>query len=232
MTDTEIRELLAAAATQAADASHVLFVAAQLAQVTLKNDALSSAEALKVTAAAEAARVVALAAVEAEDVLRKGRASALLLQRLTPQPLGRGDHVLKVASLSTLGVAALMLCVFGWWLLFPYSAVTKFTIHSSAPTSRAGELYRWTVSYCVDAAVPLPIVIEREIEFVGGKTRFPIPRLSYVVSQPCETFERSAELPLGLRPGLYHLHVTTGVTVNPLRVVYQTFQGDTFEVVP
>ena len=229
MTDAEIRELLAEAATRAADASHVLFVSAQLASVAVREEALTTAESLKVTAAAEAARVVALAAVEVEEVLRKGRATVLLTARITPQP--KGMLIVQWASFGTLAMAGLLLAVLAWWLLAPYSGMERFQITSITKTVRAGELYQWTVSYCVSASTPLPMGIERELALLGGsETRVPLPRITYIVTKPCETYARAADIPDSMAPGAYRLIVTTGVQVNPLRTVYQTFEGDRFEV--
>jgi hypothetical protein len=228
MNDPEISAVLSDAATQAADASHVLFVAAQLAAGIVRAEALSEAEALKVTAAAEAARLVAVAAVE--DVLRRGRASALSLRAMSPTPQTHQDRIATGIGVMTLLFAVALIGMIGWWLLFPYKGMTRFILVSETTSVQAGGLYRWTASYCVGPPVPAAVSIERELSSDDG-TRFPLPRLSYVVGQPCETFERSVEVPVGLPPGRYHLHVTTGVQVNPMRVVYQTFTGDHFEVV-
>ena len=230
MNDPDISAVLSDAATQAANASHVLFVAAQLAAGIVRAEALSESESLKVTAAAEAARLVAVAAVEAEDVLRRGRASALSLRAMSPTPQTHQDRIATGIGVMTLLFAAALMGMVGWWLLFPYKGMTRFSLVSETKSVQAGGLYRWTASYCVGVSAPVAVSIERELSSDDG-TRFPLPRLSYVVGQPCETFERSAEVPVGLPPGRYHLHVTTGVTVNPMRVVYQTFTGDNFEVV-
>ena len=119
MKDQEAREALALAAVQASDASHVLFVAAQLASVLLKSEAADAATALKVTAAAEAARVVSVAATEAELVLRKGRATALLNKAILPPPPSRLAIISLWASGVTLAVAVSMVLILGWWLLYP-----------------------------------------------------------------------------------------------------------------
>ena len=233
MTDRPSDQLLTTAAKQAQEASYVLVHAATLASEVIKR-----AESVAIVTVAEAAHLaaekLAQAAIEAARVVREAAGTAMTLvdaqARHTEMVRPRHRPILTWIAGGTLAIAACLLGTMLWWLLYPYQGVTSFAVVSQTGHAHPGDLYTWTVSYCVAVDVPLPITLDREIEIVNHQTRYPLPTLNYIMRSPCETFTRSVVLPDGLPPGQYRLLIHTWVRYNPLRVVAQDWTGDTFEV--
>jgi len=117
-------------------------------------------------------------------------------------------------------------------LFTPRRGIDTFTVKSVDKVVVQGHIYRWTVSYCVADDVPLPVMIDREIELQNHKIRFPLSVIQYTITERCETFTRAFALPYDTPPGVYHLHIHTSIEYHPLRIVRQEWQGDEFQVVP
>lgn len=141
------------------------------------------------------------------------------------------SHFLAVTVSMTFLTAFGLLSLILYWLIRPYDGFTKFEIISDAQPVVQGGLYQWSVNHCIDNSIPLPVTINREIELQNHKTRFPLPVISYIVSERCESYSRAAVIPEDTPPGTYHLHVHTSIKVNPFRTVDQEFTGNNFEIV-
>ena len=142
-----------------------------------------------------------------------------------------GDCAWKWLMRVLIILAVAMLTVQTFWLTWPYTGITALEATSDGRTFIAGGLYRWTLKYCVSASVPLPIVLDRELELVNHHTRFSLPVVAYSITHRCETIARATILPTDTPSGTYHLVIHTRLSVNPLRDIAQEWQGDDFVVV-
>lgn len=135
------------------------------------------------------------------------------------------------AIISAIGMGLLGL----FWLLWPYGGLNA-TLHVDTPQVQQGTLMSYTIKYCVDDAVPLPIIITREFELQSTQDNmltFAIaPPLSYVIQNRCESFTRVVGVPIYMPLGTYHIHSHSSLKVNPLRSIDQTFSSDTFRIIP
>ena len=136
-----------------------------------------------------------------------------------------------VAQTTALACTFAFLCLMAWWLFSPYRGLTTYTV--ALPTTRvvAGGLLRGEIHYCVDAGLPLPMRLDREIVLQNHAVAFPVPDIQYAITQRCESKSRILGIPDYAPPGIYYLSITTTVTVNPLRTIRQTWQSPSFEVV-
>lgn len=203
------------------------------------NTARIEAAALVDAARAEAAALVERAAVvsiekaarEAIKIMEAAHEIHLMGRAVPPSRPSRATTLLKWASITTLVGAMLLMLIPLWWMFSPHTGMTTFTLTSHPGPVAAGGIYTWDVSYCLDTDTPTSITIHRELELVGDHTRFSLPSIFYTSVQRCETFERSTVLPRDMPPGPYQLVAHTELRYNPLRVVTQNWDGDTFTVI-
>ena len=128
----------------------------------------------------------------------------------------------------------------GYWKLAPYSGLTDvpqpFPIEQSV--ARKGQLVTYTMSYCVDASLPLPITVHRSLELQNGDPDAPLgslpiaPPIEYEITQRCETRDFFVGLPMYVPAGRYHIHTHTTLQVNPIRQIRQAWVSAEFDVLP
>jgi hypothetical protein len=145
--------------------------------------------------------------------------------------MGRPFLVLAWAAILTaVGGGALAL----FWLLWPYGglAMTPAVFSVDKRAVGAGELVQYTVRYCVDSGLPIPIGVDRELELQSGDgVAYAIaPAMNYQIVNRCEVRRVFLGIPDYLPPGRYHVHANTTLQVNPLRAIRQKFESETFTV--
>lgn len=122
-----------------------------------------------------------------------------------------------------------------YWMLRPYHGLTvaPHGMGIDKGTVEAGDLIRYSWSYCVDTALPVPITIDRELELQAGDgIIFAVsPPMSYQIEARCEARTVFLGIPSYLPAGMYHLHMHTTLRVNPLREIRQNFESEKFIVV-
>jgi hypothetical protein len=135
-------------------------------------------------------------------------------------------------ALTTLAaaLAASLLCLFAYWLFWPYEGLTRYSVELTNPVVSQGELLYGEIDYCVDANVPLPMRIDREIVLQNHIIAFPVTDLQYAITERCEHKGRVLGIPDYAPAGTYHLAITTTVTVNPLRTIRQSWVSQPFVV--
>ena len=129
--------------------------------------------------------------------------------------------------------AFMTLCTY--WLVAPYRGL--YDVAQPFPVVQTefyqNELAAYTVSYCVDEMLPLPITIHRELVMLGpvmGVSFTIAPPSVYVIQQRCETRTMAFGIPAYVPTGSYHLQWVAALQVNPLRQVKQSFVTETFSV--
>jgi hypothetical protein len=129
-------------------------------------------------------------------------------------------------------------CLTGlWWQLGPHHGIvaqTKPPLHVNQSIVLPGTLLSYTVKYCVDESLPLPITIDQMLELQsdeGNPIIWPIaPQVSYIITQRCETKTQFIGVPSFVPGGRYHLHAVTSLPVNPIRTIKQTWQSNDFTI--
>lgn len=138
-------------------------------------------------------------------------------------------------------LAGLILCLtLGFWKLYPYKGLTDVPqpFKIAQTTAPKGTLVTYTVSYCVDQALPLPLTVHRSLELQSLDPNAPLgslpiaPPIEYEITQRCETRDFFVGLPMYVPVGKYHIHTQTTLQVNPIRQIRQAWQTEDFEVVP
>lgn len=131
--------------------------------------------------------------------------------------------------------ALLLIGTFTYWTTYPYRGLHDVVepIPISEPVVAHGQLLTYTISYCVDESLPLPMKLYREFRLQGPDgIIFPLPAfVDYEISQRCETRRFAIDIPYYYPEGVYRLHVTTELQVNPLRFVKQAFVSDQFRII-
>lgn len=150
--------------------------------------------------------------------------------------MSRWNKVLYGAAWATLLAAIALILTITFWLVAPYRGlynVPQPFVVTNGPVE-VGQLVRYTVSYCVDERLPLPITVQRELELQGPDGLiFPLaPPIGYLIKERCETRPLSFGVPFYIPAGDYHIHYTTALQVNPFRQVNQSFQSAEFQIVP
>jgi hypothetical protein len=126
-----------------------------------------------------------------------------------------------------------------YWTLAPYDGLVDVVTPNTVAHKviEQGQLQTYTLSYCVDQALPLPLTMHRSIEIQGDAKDLPggslaiAPPVVYEITERCETRKFSIGLGLFVPPGTYHIHTETALQVNPLREVHQAWVSEEFEVV-
>lgn len=136
---------------------------------------------------------------------------------------------------ATIVAALLMIGTMTYWMTWPYSGLynVRQPFPMTSTTVEQGSLGSYTVSYCVDERLPLPITVSRELELQrAGYQLFPLaPPISYVIEKRCETRKLVFGIPTYIPTGTYHIHYLTSLRVNPFREIQQTFVSEDFEIV-
>ena len=150
--------------------------------------------------------------------------------------MSRWNKVLYSFAWVTLAVAMTLILTVTFWLVAPYRGL--YDVPQPFPMSSSnvevGQLASYTVKYCVDESLPLPMTVQREMELQGANGAiFPLaPPIEYLIKDRCETRVLSFGVPFYMPLGEYHIHYTTSLKVNPFREVRQTFQSQNFTIVP
>lgn len=127
-----------------------------------------------------------------------------------------------------------------WWIVGPHKGLIMQqdpALQVTENVVQAGSVIQYTIKYCVDEALPLPITVDRLLELQpavgeGDPVSWPIaPAISYEIKERCETKTRLLGVPLFIVPGKYHIHSTSTLQVNPLRQIKQDWQSSEFEIV-
>lgn len=121
-----------------------------------------------------------------------------------------------------------------YWVTYPYRGL--YDVPQPIPIDqqviRHGELLTYTVHYCVDESLPLPLRVTRELQLQGpDQMVFPIaPFIGYEIKERCETRRLAIGIPSFFPEGTYHVHFMTELEVNPLRTIRQSFQSTDFRI--
>ena len=128
-------------------------------------------------------------------------------------------------------LAATAIC----WMVVPYKGLTVTPRPFAVDNHRVEQesLVRYTVRYCVDGTIPVPVTVNRELELqAADSTVFSVaPPISYEITERCEVRTLLIGIPSYLPPGKYHIHSMTELRVNPLRTIRQKFSSEEFQVV-
>ena len=126
----------------------------------------------------------------------------------------------------------------GYWRVAPYNGLTEVT--SPFPVKQEavykGQLVTYTMSYCVEQDVPLPITVHRAIELQNADNTAPVgslpiaPPLEYEITERCESRDFFIGIPMYVPVGTYHVHTTTHLQVNPVREVTQSWYSENFKI--
>ena len=136
----------------------------------------------------------------------------------------------------TIAAALFSILTVTYWSVAPYRGlydVPQPFVVTTNPVE-VGQLVSYTVRYCVDEKLPLPITVSREMELQGpGNLLFPLsPNINYQITQRCETRTLAFGIANYVPPGTYHVHYNTDLKVNPVREIQQQFISADFVVVP
>jgi hypothetical protein len=149
--------------------------------------------------------------------------------------MSRASKALYTVAWTTLALAMTAILTLTFWAVYPYQGLhdVKVPLPIERPVVETGSLQTYTVEYCVDERLPLPITVSRELEMqTDAGSIFPIaPPVTYLITQRCETRHMSFGIASYIPAGKYHLHYITGLQVNPIRVIRQSFVTEPFEVV-
>lgn len=122
-----------------------------------------------------------------------------------------------------------------WWMLYPYKGLAfrepELPISPVTFVRGTDKYVRYTLSYCVDRGLNLPLEIQRELSIESGDSVLPIaPPMEYFVRERCETRNMLLAVPEGVDPGLYRIVVHTKLQVNPIRAVFQSVKTQPFTI--
>jgi hypothetical protein len=149
------------------------------------------------------------------------------------------QRILYSAAWTAILATLLSLFVACWWMLAPHQGlVSQITppLQVKESVVQAGGVLQYTVHYCVDESLPLPITVDRVLELQPTNSEEPVswpvaPTIAYTITQRCETKTRLMGVPSFIPAGTYHIHSTTSLQVNPLRPVKQYWQSGDFLIV-
>ena len=128
-----------------------------------------------------------------------------------------------------------------WWIVGPHQGLVAQqtpALDVLTDSVHAGGVITYTIKYCVDEDLPLPITVDRLLELqpaegLGQPVSWPVaPTIAYEITERCETKTRLLGVPLFIIPGTYHIHSISTLKVNPLREIKQTWQSNEFQIVP
>jgi len=125
-----------------------------------------------------------------------------------------------------------------WWTIAPHAGLVPNTnppLIVAEQVTSPGSVLTYTVSYCVDESLPLPITVDRtlELQLDGAEpVSWPVaPPIQYTIENRCETKTRLLGIPSFIIPGKYHIHSVSSLTVNPIRIIRQTWQSNDFRII-
>jgi hypothetical protein len=143
--------------------------------------------------------------------------------------------ILYGGAWATIVAAIFLISLVTVWLVRPYRGLydvnAPFKVEPAVV--QVGALLHYNVQYCVDEDLPLPISVSREMEMQSPEGYiFPIaPPIGYLIQERCESRELTIGVPAFVPSGVYHIHYTTALEVNPFRVIRQSFVSQEFEIV-
>lgn len=150
------------------------------------------------------------------------------------------SRVLYSAAWLVIGSVLLMLMITLYWLIWPYAGIEAspdpFTIEQTDVQS--GDVISYTVQYCIDDRLPLPMTISRELELQPAANTdvtisFPVTHtIEYTMTQRCETRRFFIGIPAFVPGGKYHIHSYSQLHVNPIRVIRQLWASRDFNISP
>jgi hypothetical protein len=130
--------------------------------------------------------------------------------------------------------ALLLIAGATYWVTYPYRGLYDVPdpIQIDQPVIHHGELLTYTVHYCVDESLPLPLRVTRELQLQGpDEMIFPLaPFIGYQIQERCESRTLAIGVAAYFPEGTYHIHFTTELEVNPLRTIRQSFRSTDFRI--
>jgi hypothetical protein len=147
-----------------------------------------------------------------------------------------GNKLFLGVAWVTLIAALFSILMVTYWMVRPYTGL--YNVPQPFPVNPAvaqvGHLVSYTVSYCIDETLPLPLTVTREMELQGPNGMlFPLsPTIGYMITQRCETRTLAFGIATYVPPGTYHVHYNTDLRVNPFRDIHQQFVSQNFVIVP
>jgi hypothetical protein len=138
----------------------------------------------------------------------------------------RGFTVVNVLAWGTLLLAAIIIVVSAYWLLYPYKPITVHSATVMQKTVKQGGTLLLKLDYT--KRNPVPGVGTRS--FVDGLV-YATPPVKGNVMVGTFTLVRAIPVPKELPPGTYRLHTVLRYEMNPIRVVGYSYTSDSFTVV-
>lgn len=128
----------------------------------------------------------------------------------------------------------------GYWRVAPYNGLVN--VKQPFPVAQEvvykAQLITYTMSYCVEQEVPLPITVHRSIELQNINRDAPVgslpiaPALEYEIMERCESRDFFIGIPMYVPAGVYHVHTQTSLQVNPVREIKQSWISENFSIAP
>jgi hypothetical protein len=142
----------------------------------------------------------------------------------------RNNTILYLTSLATLFLLFGVICVVGFWLMYPYKTFTQNggdykVVHKEI---KAGENLVFISDTCRHRVGEVEVRIALVDHILIG-----FPAYNFLQEEKtCSVYEnRSVYIPTNVEAGEYFVEITSTMRVNPLRTVSTKFKTETFNVI-
>jgi hypothetical protein len=137
-------------------------------------------------------------------------------------------RIFDAIALLIIFVAFCVLCLIGYWLIYPYNPIVIKTqpIQVYPTTVKGGDYIGLRIDYCKYMALPATVMQRFQDDLIYVKP-------NYQTNNPtgCHSTITTTQIPQELPPATYTITQTYTYQVNPLRMITVTNQTIPFKVV-